>query len=584
MREKGANSGTGLGALKRGSAGLSPFGIMSLSIFLLFCCIGLFSLFIDYSMSGYMRAQEEEYARAKARSAAQFVQALAGDLSSPHTQKRVNQERFLPLQSEIGRLAENVGSRITIISESGIVLADSDMSVYQLLNADNHAERSEVRAALETGTGVSERSSPTLGVDYLYYAVRFERAGETLISRVAVDLESLYLQQTRLRQLLTIGMVFGIALVGLITFSLARALARSVEHSRKRLEARVTERTATLRQLQELGTLLAVCNSLSEASEVLAVQLPQLPPGTRGALSLMNNSRDMMIVEQEWGGRWTKGSFVSPGSCWSLRKNSMHWSEDNSLVCDHLKDEADKDVLCVPLIAQGDILGVIHLCQKAGGAFGNMELEIAQAISKEAAIALSNLNLRETLEQQALHDPLTGLHNRRFLEEKFDTFIEKATRADQNFWLLVVDIDHFKTYNDKYGHDAGDFVLVELATLFRKSIRNSFTACRLGGEEFALLLPDLDEAKALEFAEQLRRSVENMRLRFEGQPLGQITISGGLAGFPKDGSNLSSILRPADERLYHAKGLGRNRICKDLLVDELTDPRFSQPAKTAQRH
>lgn len=570
MKDISAEAKRGLGVLKKGTEGLGPFRIMSLSTLLVFCCIGLFSLFIDYSMSGYMRTHEELDAQSRARSVAQFVQLLAGDLSTPESQQRVNETRFLPLQSEIGRLSENMGSRITIVSENGLVLADSGMSVFQLMNADNHGNRPEIQTALSEGSGLSERHSSTLGQDYLYSATRFERAGEVLVSRVAVELEALHQQQTRLRQLLMIGVVFGILIVGSLTFTLARGLSRSVKLSHKRLEAKVTERTATLRQLQELGTLLAVCNSLSEASEVLAVQLPQLLPSTCGALSLMNNSRDMMLVEQEWGGHWKKGDFISPGSCWALRKNSSHFSEEGMLVCDHLKSEQHANVLCVPLVTQGDILGVIHLCQKAGGTFNAMELEIAQAIGKEAAIAMSNLSLRETLEQQALHDPLTGLYNRRFLEEKFDFFIEKSARENQNFWILVVDIDHFKTYNDKHGHDAGDFVLVELASLFRKSMTGDFLSCRMGGEEFAVLLPDVSGAESLEFAELLRGAVEKMHLRFEGQPLGQITISGGLAGFPQDGNNLSSILRPADERLYLAKSLGRNQICSEL--DDAADP------------
>ncbi|WP_417668174.1 diguanylate cyclase [Roseibium sp.] len=535
--------------------------IVALTALVMFACISLFSVFIDQTMSQYMRTHEEEDSIEKAETIARFVTMLPGNFTAPANQLDIKSAQYIPLHKEIGQLAQTIGARITIISANGMVLGDSGMSYYQLLHADNHAGRPEVVGALETGMGISERHSATLGIDFLYTAVSFERKGSPVVARVAVQLKDLYAQQTHLRRLLALGTVSGVLIIGGITFLLGRALARSINSKQNRLETAVAERTATLREMQELGSLLAICNNLGEAAEVLEMYLPRLLPGSSGALSLMNNSRNLMIVEHEWGGYWQKGTFTAPDSCWSLRKNAVHHSQKGDLVCHHLDDQPKDHIVCIPLMAQGETLGIIHLRQAPNQPFTVDELNISQSIGKETAIAISNLKLRETLEQQALHDPLTGLFNRRFLEEQYDSFVNYSRQGGKPLWLMIIDVDHFKTYNDQYGHDAGDFVLTQLARQFRQSVKGDNVACRLGGEEFAIVMPNLSYEEALHCAEELRKSVEQLEFKQDGRPLGEVTISAGLAACPNDGELLASVLKCADELLYKAKRNGRNQVC-----------------------
>ncbi|KZM44087.1 hypothetical protein OA90_27100 [Labrenzia sp. OB1] len=541
--------------------------IAFLSVIMMLACILMFSLFIDQTMSDYMREHEEEMALQEAKVVARLVSLLPGDFSPPPQQIGVKSERFAALHREIGLMAATIGARITIIARNGLVLGDTDMSYGQLLHAANHAKRPEVIQALEHGFGLSERRSATLDINFLYSAVPLERNGIQMIARVALPLKHFYQQQNNLRKILVIGAAFGMLFIIAITFWLGRALAKSIQSREERLDSQVRERTSTLSALQELGSLLAICNNLPEAGEILESHLPQLLPRVSGALALMNNSRNLLVVSHEWGGTWKKGEFKSPDSCWSLRKNTVHHSHKGELVCRHLKDSGRTDAVCIPLMAQGEVVGVIHLKETPKRTFTDMELDIAKSIGKETAIAVSNLKLRETLEQQALLDPLTRLYNRRYLEERFDRLIARADREEMPFWLLIIDVDHFKKYNDQFGHDAGDFVLTQLAKLFHQHTSETHTACRLGGEEFAIVISGIPHEEAMAFSEALRLSVENLPFTFEGRPLGQVTISAGLASYPQDGDRLSSLLKTGDERLYVAKHRGRNQICDAALVE-----------------
>ena len=175
-------------------------------------------------------------------------------------------------------------------------------------------------------------------------------------------------------------------------------------------------------------------------------------------------------------------------------------------------------------------------------------------------MALANLRLREILRNQSIRDPLTGLYNRRYLEESFDRELRRAVRHQHRLSVLMLDVDHFKTFNDRYGHDAGDAVLRSLAEVMQQIFRGEDMVCRYGGEEFAVILSDTGGESALPIAAKLSERVQRISIRAAGQELPPITISGGLAEFPTDGTAPDQLLRAADERLYEAKHTGRNRI------------------------
>src|SRR5882672_6805052 len=179
--------------------------------------------------------------------------------------------------------------------------------------------------------------------------------------------------------------------------------------------------------------------------------------------------------------------------------------------------------------------------------------ELAQR-NREAAL------LREKLREQAMHDKLTGLYNRHYVEEWFGLELRRAQRHGRPIAAIMLDIDDFKRFNDSFGHEAGDLVLRELAGALRRFARKSDVACRYGGEEFLVLLPECPFDAALHRAEQLRGEVAKLELQYDDRPLGPISVSLGVAAFPDHAKESEELLRRADEALYLAKQTGRNRV------------------------
>jgi diguanylate cyclase (GGDEF)-like protein len=162
--------------------------------------------------------------------------------------------------------------------------------------------------------------------------------------------------------------------------------------------------------------------------------------------------------------------------------------------------------------------------------------------------------------QLSMRDPLTGLFNRRYLEETVSRELPRARREGHSIGVILVDLDHFKRLNDTHGHNAGDHVLARMGELLRNMTRGSDIACRLGGEEFAVVLPGAGIDVARKRAEQLREAVEALALEFEGKPLGPITMSAGVAALQPHQQNWTQVMRNADAALYAAKQAGRNRV------------------------
>jgi diguanylate cyclase (GGDEF)-like protein len=175
-------------------------------------------------------------------------------------------------------------------------------------------------------------------------------------------------------------------------------------------------------------------------------------------------------------------------------------------------------------------------------------------------MAIANLQLRETLRNQSIRDPLTALFNRRYAEETLSRELSRAAREQLPLSLLLLDVDHFKKFNDAYGHETGDEVLKRIAALLRQKTRGGDVASRLGGEELLVLLPGAALGDALNRAEQIRLGVEALELRVSGKVIGPVTISTGVAVFPTHGTDAAELLRSADAALYKAKHLGRNRV------------------------
>jgi diguanylate cyclase (GGDEF)-like protein len=202
----------------------------------------------------------------------------------------------------------------------------------------------------------------------------------------------------------------------------------------------------------------------------------------------------------------------------------------------------------------------------AGDVRANAENENYRRITLEqVGLSIGNLKLRESLRQQSIRDMPTGLYNRRFLEESAQREVLRASRRNakdinDGLALLMIDIDHFKQFNDQHGHDVGDQVLHEVAQVLQRQTRGSDVAARYGGEEFTIVLTDMPVSLAFERAEQVRAGVEALSLHAAGKALGTVTISIGLAQFPTHGRSVAELLIAADKALYEAKRTGRNRV------------------------
>jgi diguanylate cyclase (GGDEF)-like protein len=295
----------------------------------------------------------------------------------------------------------------------------------------------------------------------------------------------------------------------------------------------------------------------------------ELFPGATGDLLIVNNSRDAVEAVASWGAAHAQPAPFPPGHCWALRRGIRHTVARGtaSAQCQHLTGTQPALYACVPLAANGELLGVLHLRIDQPNE-ENTLLDLAGRFSEAVALALANLRLRETLRWQSIRDPLTGLFNRRYLEASFEREVKRSDRQGRPIGVIMLDLDHFKHFNDANGHDDGDAFLRELGNLLGTSVRADDIACRFGGEEFILVLPEAPLEATRRRAEELREAIARLRVQHRGRQLPTVTASLGVAVFPDHGANVGELIRAADDALYQAKSGGRNRLAIAPLDDE----------------
>ena len=322
--------------------------------------------------------------------------------------------------------------------------------------------------------------------------------------------------------------------------------------------------------INSLSEMLQVCQSLQEAYPVIVRFAQQLFQAGSGGLYILDFGKDVLEHVASWGTDLQGEETFSAFDCWGLRRNRTYLLPDaeRGVKCPHLSEAAITSSLCIPLTSQEGNLGVLHFQNLPSISLGGREVaeegidplqQLAATVADHIALALTNLRLRETLRQQAVRDPLTGLFNRRYLEETLERELRRAKRKDTAIGVIMLDLDHFKQLNDTYGHEAGDHVLRTLGDLLQSHVRGGDIACRYGGEEFVLILPESDAAVTLRRAEEFRQGVEALPVFYRGQQLG-VTISLGVAVRPQHGDSGDTLLRAADRALYAAKDQGRNRV------------------------
>lgn len=340
-----------------------------------------------------------------------------------------------------------------------------------------------------------------------------------------------------------------------------RAANEKLAHSLEVVEQ--TYREISL--LSELSSFLQSCESAHEAYDCLHRYGPRLFPGSGGALYLQSPGSDLLEEQLSWGELHGGEAGFGNGDCWALRRGRPHLYGETGqpLRCPHLR-LAMGESACLPLMAQGDTFGLL-LVLYATPLDGTPEARdrrerLAVALAEQAGLALANIRLRETLRLQSIRDPLTGLYNRRFLDEALRRELARAKRQHTGHALAIVDVDHFKQFNDRHGHEAGDLVLQQVARALQTRVRESDVVCRFGGEEFVVLLAELSPEQARLRAEALLEAVRSLQLSHAGQALGRLSASLGLAFFPQHGEHPQALLEAADAALYRAKRGGRDRL------------------------
>jgi diguanylate cyclase (GGDEF)-like protein len=309
---------------------------------------------------------------------------------------------------------------------------------------------------------------------------------------------------------------------------------------------------------------LQLCTTAGQAYTAVVRYCQQLLPSTHVALLIINNSRNLVETAASSSGATNLLDGFSLDACCGLRSGRLRWRKtgESEVHCAHFRGTPPDNYLCTPLSAQGETLGILHIeCPTSLiGIDVERNKDSLEELAEMAAMSIAGLNLRERLEQQSIRDGLTDLFNRHFMEISLDREVRRAARNHAPLSVLMLDVDHFKQFNDTYGHEAGDLALRGVAEIFRRSVRAEDIICRYGGEEFVIILPELGQDAALMRAEAIREEVSRMRLRFHGDALRDVTISIGLATYPGSGETLEELLRAADRALYAAKHGGRNQV------------------------
>lgn len=341
-------------------------------------------------------------------------------------------------------------------------------------------------------------------------------------------------------------------------------------------------RTREIGLLSELSSMLQSCNTLPEAYSIVAEHTRWLLPEHAGALYVLGEQRNYHERVAAWGTPEPKETLIEPEDCWALRRGHPHRAviplqadlpnTQPAIFCRHVHAPLPRAHLCIPLVAQGETMGLLHLrlpatVASAGAGserqtplYSDSQLQLAQTVAGSLAVAMSNIRMQQVLHEQSVHDPLTGLYNRRFLEEAMDVALARVRASGGPLSVMMVDIDHFKRFNDSHGHEAGDSMLHELGRFLSSEMREEDVACRYGGEEFALIMEGATLQVARERAEELRKGARDLTLHFRHQVLGPLTLSVGLAQYPAHAQTARDLLRAADAALYRAKSAGRDQV------------------------
>jgi len=358
------------------------------------------------------------------------------------------------------------------------------------------------------------------------------------------------------RQASGVAMVVA-GVVFLVSFYLGNGVVRQAEQQRD-LFTKAEKTKLQIEELFAMTDMLQAAEDHEDAGAVLMATARRLLPQFGGALYVFNNSRDRLDLAKSWNGSeaFQPLPTLLPSSCWALKRGKPHINDarTDTLCCMH--ESGSAATVEVPMMARGQVHGLLVLAMEAEDAFDQLHgvRRVARALADSMSLALSNIALREKLRTQSLRDPLTGLYNRRYMEDALERYISLGERNGSATTVLMLDLDNFKRLNDEHGHAKGDAVLRDVASQIVTALRPSDVVARYGGEELIVILPNCGLEDAADKAEMLRLRVEGLS-DSHGVP---ISASFGVATVPETSTSAADVVPMADAALYRAKKAGKN--------------------------
>ena len=325
--------------------------------------------------------------------------------------------------------------------------------------------------------------------------------------------------------------------------------------------AGLSRQSAQMELFAEMSGSLQMCGSEPELYELISRTGAKLFPQTCGAFFIASGPDNELKHAAAWGYASTEHRDMPTHGCFALKSSRTHFflrAVADSELCPHVSAEMNSS-MCVPMMLKGELVGLLTVGWTGSQAFSETAAIAARLLS-DASLTLANLRLKQELKELSIRDSLTGLYNRRYMQEFLTQELIRSKRKRSELSVIIFDIDHFKMFNDKHGHHAGDAVLKDVGKLTSQMARASDAACRYGGEEFIIVFPEFRISAVAQRAEQIRQAAEAMQVTYNGRALPQVTFSLGVAGFPVHGDTPEVIIRQADAALYSAKHLGRNRV------------------------
>lgn len=343
-----------------------------------------------------------------------------------------------------------------------------------------------------------------------------------------------------------------------------------VNQSLQRVNQELDDSTDEMEKMFQMSSAIYAAKNYQEIHQLMKVAANLMLEGLSGALYTISNSGSHAEMRSSWGVVPSDQVFA-PDQCWSLRRGgttNLLQQIGTGLLCDHIHSPVSGSHLCAPLN------GVINTASSFGVLYLHSDRPISpahQRVAKNLALcislALSNLEWSDRLREQALRDELTGLHNLRYLRERFPEEAAYCDREHVKMAFLLLDLDHFKHWNDLHGHDAGNQALKAVGRYLKQSVRRHSLSARWGGEEFCVILTGVTTEDAKNRAESIRRGISSLDLKH-----GTLTVSIGISFYPDHGETLEQVFAVADTALYRSKTEGRDRVTiEPLIYEETTD-------------